>query len=103
MASLVRAYQWGVKIETDEVWEAFERMIRGDATTAADALALLAVARQLFKEPLVRIPDAEESTEAFALHCILALIEKATHALEQATGINEDTFTGFTPALECPQ
>lgn len=100
MASLVRAFQSGQNIEISEFWDAFSRMLGREASTPADALALIATARTLlFGCPPVDVPAPEENYEAFAMHHVLGLLNRAIAALEASTGEKEYSFTGFGPSL----
>lgn len=99
LASLLRSQHAGQRVSEKDVTHALGRMLIGEATTAADALALLVAARALMAIPLSMVPPIEESQDGLAVHCLNELIHKAIGALEVASGQSQAAFTGQAPAI----
>jgi len=99
MASLIRAHEAGRCVPETDVLQSLAKMITGEATTAADALALLIAARKLMVMPLSEAPPIEESQDGLVVHTINELIVKAIGALELASGESSAAFTGQAPAV----
>ncbi len=96
MASLIRGYHAGQRVDETAVLRLLAKMLLGDAKTTADALALLTAARALMVLPL---SDVEDNEEGLAIHCINELIGRAIRALETVTGESSTAFTGQAPAV----
>ena len=102
MASIVRSCHWGgARVNPMEIWQAFERMMAGEAATAEDALALVTVARLLLDGDAHNLSDTQDND--FRLECLSAVLAKAEQALEAATGLDHDLFACRLPALARPQ
>lgn len=91
MAALVRQNNEEQSVDADIILAVFCRMLASDASTPADALALITTARKLFNG--VVLPEG--SVEDIAQRGALALIMKASECLERVTGERASTFAGY--------
>jgi hypothetical protein len=99
MASLIRGYHSGQRIDESAVLHLLAQMLLGEAKTATDALALLTAAHALMALPISDAQPVESNPEGLAVHCINELIGKAIVALETVTGESCAAFTGQAPAI----
>lgn len=74
------------------------RLIEAPCTTAADALACAALARDLYQQTAVAILEMDQQATLDLLAYAATLSGRAVEALEGVTGLAAEGFTGATEA-----
>jgi hypothetical protein len=86
IASMIRSREAGYEVDPVVADDAAGRLLNSTAGTSLDALACITIARRL-----LNMPTAQDHQ---VLDGALALIIKASNALEKTTGVRAATFAG---------